>query len=167
MTTNGNRKRSSLSWALQIPEQITSWKTEAFIATPAWVVGILSLTLALGCLERMRYGRLVPGVDGRVLSVVLTEGLALSQCLGMLSVVLSSESSHESFPGLDFWEPSWDIRGFGLGIDQIQAISEVGFGTMLLSTKRSFKDLNVLRCFTSKHQTAGKVLICIPILDVS
>lgn len=93
--------------------------------------------------------------------------MALSQCLGMLSMVLSSESSHESFPGLVFWEPSWDIRGFGLGIDKIQAVSAVGFGTMLLSTKHSFKNLNVLCCFISKHQTAGKVLICIPILDVS
>lgn len=51
----------------------------------------------------------------------------------MLSVVLKREfgsvsaagdavrgsvfrDSHESFPGLLYWEPSWEIRVFGLGI---------------------------------------------------
>lgn len=67
--------------------------------------------------------------------------MAPSQHLGVLSRVLSSESSHESLPELVFWKPNWEVRGFGPGIDKIQAVSEVRFSLMLLSTKHYFKNV--------------------------
>ena len=76
----------------------------------------MPLTLALGHVGCARCGGPVLEVDGGVLSMVLKRGFGSVPAAGDAVRGSVFRDSHESFPGLLYWEPSWEIRVFGLGI---------------------------------------------------
>lgn len=55
-------------------------------------------------------------VESGVLSMVLKRGFSSVPAAGDAICGSVFRDSHESFPGLLYWEPSWEIRVFGLGI---------------------------------------------------
>lgn len=67
----------------------------------------------IGCARR---GCPVLEVDSGVLSVVLKRGFGSVPAARDAVRGSVFRDSHESFPGLLYWEPSWEIRVFGLGI---------------------------------------------------
>ena len=51
-----------------------------------------------------------------MLSMVLKRGFSLVPAAGGAIRGSVFRDSHESVPGLPYWEPSWEIRVFGPGI---------------------------------------------------